>query len=118
MKTILVAEDEFDLLSMIQSILEDEGYRVQSSTNGREALAALKASKPDLFITDVMMPHMSGLEVISQVNEDPKLKDLPRILMSAVRTDIDDAALKHGTFLRKPFSIEQLIAAVSKLMKK
>ena len=115
MKKILVAEDEFDLLKSIEIILTEEGFSVVTAPNGREALKLLQKETPDLFITDVMMPHMSGLEVLEKMKDLKIIKPLNTIVMSAARFDTKEKGWK--SFLPKPFTIEQLMRAVRAALK-
>lgn len=117
MKKILVAEDEFDLLRSIQILLIEEGYEVLTCSNGRDALRLVREKTPDLIITDVMMPHMSGLDVLKALNEDQTSKGLKTIVMSAARVRESAEAFGCSTFLPKPFTIEQLITAVDTALK-
>ena len=88
MKTILVADDEFDLAGTLRAILEGEGYSAEVCTNGREVLERLKARKPDLVLMDVMMPLMSGYDVLREMKRTPGLDGIPVVLMSAAPTRV------------------------------
>ena len=78
MKTILVIDDEFDLASTLRAILEGDGYRVETCSNGREALERLRGGpRPDLVLTDVMMPLVSGFEVLHTMRQTDGLKEVP-----------------------------------------
>ncbi len=108
MKTILVVDDERDLLTAVTGVLEDEGYGVIECSNGREALARLATQKPDAALIDVMMPVMSGLELVDVLRKDPRFKRLPIVIMSAVEAaDIDKNA--YAGFLKKPFKLKRLL---------
>ncbi len=112
MKTVLVAEDEFDLARTLQAILEGEGYRVETCGNGRQVLERLRAAKPDLLLLDVMMPTLSGLDVLREMKQTPGLDGIPVVLMSAVVPKVRREDYGWDLFLRKPFSMETLLAAV------
>ena len=112
MKTILVVDDEFDLASTLRAILEGEGYRVETCSNGREVLDRLKAGRPDLLLTDVMMPVLSGFEVLRVMQQTPGLGSVPVILMSAVPPGVKREEYQWQAFLLKPFTIEALLKAV------
>ena len=108
MKTILVVDDERDLLTAVSGVLEDEGYDVIECSDGREALAKLATQKPDVALIDVMMPIMSGIELVDILRQDPRFKNLPIVIMSAVEAaDIDKAA--YAGFLKKPFKLKRLL---------
>lgn len=118
MKTVLVADDEFDLARTLQAILEGEGYRVETFGNGREIMARLQQQKPALVLLDVMMPAMSGLEVLREMKSAPALGDIPVVLMSAAPPTVRRGDYSWDTFLRKPFTIEALIDVVERLIGK
>ena len=118
MKTVLVVDDEFDLTDTLRAILDGEGYCAQTCSNGREALERLKTAKPDLVLMDVMMPMMSGLEVLRTLRQMPELDGVPVILMSAAAPCVRQEDYRWQEFLRKPFSLTALIATVEELIGK
>ena len=117
MSTILVADDEFDMLSSIRSILEEEGHEVVIVANGAEALDALQKQDVDLVISDVMMPKLSGYELVQRMRELKRHKETPAIVMSCVRPAAKEKGLGGSTFLSKPFTIDELLAAVHAKLK-
>jgi CheY-like chemotaxis protein len=117
MKTILVVDDESEILSTVRAILEDEGYRIEACSNGREALARLsEGERPDLVLTDVMMPYLSGIELVQKMKGAAALRDVPVILMSSVNPPAKKENAGWDRFLKKPFSIDDLLFAVSKVL--
>ncbi|HEU0114059.1 MAG TPA: response regulator [Thermomicrobiales bacterium] len=114
--TILVADDEADVRSLILALLEDEGYRVVVAANGRAALDVVERRRPDLILMDVMMPTMDGREAARRLRERPDTKAIPIVLMSAVGCD----ALQPGVqaFVAKPFDLDQLLATIDRLLDK
>jgi CheY-like chemotaxis protein len=117
-KTILVVDDEFAIVWSVGTQLQDEGYRVVPAANGREALARIAAGRPDLVITDVMMPIMDGRELIAALGAEAGTRDLPVLVMSAISRGAIDAAgpLRCDAFLRKPFSLKELMREVHRLI--
>jgi DNA-binding response OmpR family regulator len=115
MKKILVVDDEFDILTTWRLVLEMEGYEVSTATNGRAAFDAARANRPDLVITDWMMPHMDGVELIHQLAASETLGKVPVILMSAA-ANAPLLAHPDARFHRKPFSIDQLLATVREVI--
>src|SRR3954470_18900111 len=108
---ILVIDDERSILDTIQILLKSEGYDVVTSQNGREALDDFDAIAPDIVLTDIRMPAITGLEVLAAVQErDPKV---PVILMTA-QASLQSAvqAVNQGAFyyLQKPFTNGDLVA--------
>ena len=115
MKKILVVDDEFDILTTWRLVLEMEGYEVATASNGRSALDAARSSPPALIITDWMMPHMDGVELIRQLGASDGLAGVPVILMSAAANG-PELAHSHAQFRRKPLSIDDLIDTVKGLI--
>lgn len=112
MKTVLVADDEFDLARTLQALLEGEGYRVETCGNGRQVLERLKGAKPDLVLLDVMMPVLGGLDVLREMKQTPALDGIPVVLMSAIPPKVRREDYRWDAFLRKPFTIEGLLEVV------
>jgi len=113
-KTILVADDERDLLTAVSGVLQDEGYDVIECVDGKQALDMLVQRRPDAALVDVMMPFMTGTEVVAAAREDARIDGVPIVLMSAV----DDPQLKHGVagFLKKPFALGKLLALLEDIV--
>lgn len=82
MKSILVIEDNVLLSDFIAEVLQEEGYNVQVAANGQEGLSRLYEVEPDLVITDLMMPRVSGEEVCQVITSHPKYQEIPVVLMS------------------------------------
>jgi CheY-like chemotaxis protein len=116
-KTVLVVEDEFGVADLILTALEDEGFRVLKAAHGVQALERLGQEKPDLIISDFMMPIMDGPTFAAQVREMDELAGVPIIMMSAV----PESALRarfdgYSAFLQKPFRIGDLVEVVGRLL--
>lgn len=113
MRTVLVVDDEFGTVEVLVAALEDEGYRVLTAANGRRALERLEENKPDLVISDFMMPLMDGAALVAAMRANPAFRDIPVVMMSAA----PEAALRkrldgYEAFLRKPFRIPALLEVV------
>lgn len=115
MKKILVVDDEFDILTTWRLVLEMEGYEVTTASNGRVALDAANIHAPDLVITDWMMPHMDGVELIGHLAASDTLGEVPVILMSAA-AHAPELDHPNARFRRKPLSIDDLLALVNHLV--
>jgi CheY-like chemotaxis protein len=116
-KTILIVDDEFGVLEVLEFILSDAGFTVVSAINGREALTRLEQTSPDLAIVDFMMPILDGNAVIKAIRSDDRLRDIPIILASALpEKTIRERCDGYTTFLRKPYKTEQLMEEISKLL--
>ena len=112
MKKIVIADDEPHVLRVLKMSLEKEGYEVEVCANGREALARLEQEQPDILITDIQMPQMTGEELCLHINEHmPNRKFLIFVLTS--RTEIEhrewSRKVHNLLFLEKPVSIRDLV---------
>ena len=114
MSTVLVVDDEFDILEALKDILELEGYRALGAPNGALALKAMKESPPDLVIADLMMPVMDGLELLKAARADRQLAKVPVVLMSALRPRVSQTEYGWTAFLQKPFDLNALLVLVRK----
>lgn len=115
---ILVAEDEPMLLKTIELKLKKEGYEVITTSDGREAAARIEESDPDLVITDIMMPYVSGLEIVSIVRKRTN-KRIPIIILSAMEQEkvvMEAFDLGADDYITKPFSLNELAIRVKRLM--
>jgi CheY-like chemotaxis protein len=116
-KTILIVDDEFGVLEVLEFILSDAGFNVVSALNGQDALARLEETTPHLAIVDFMMPILDGNGVIKAIRSDKRLRDIPIILASALpEKTIRERCDGYTTFLRKPYKTEQLMEEISKLI--
>lgn len=114
--SILIVEDENPIRDVITEILEDEGYRVASATNGLEALTYLQQhTHPRLILLDLGMPIMTGWEFREHQQRDPRLADIPVVIMSAL-PDLyrKAAALQVADCLDKPVNIDTLLGTVAR----
>jgi CheY-like chemotaxis protein len=114
-KTILVADDDPDILNIVAVSLETQGYVVLKAANGREAVDQAKENHPDLILLDMMMPIMSGYEAVVQLKSDPATAEIPVIGLSAkaMATDIELASgIGIDGYITKPFRIAQVLSVV------
>jgi CheY-like chemotaxis protein len=116
-KTVLLVDDEHAILDALSGILEDEGFRVVTAGNGREALARMEEARPDVALVDVMMPVMDGRELLREMQADARWKTIPVVLMSAVPRSIltRDAPIDCADFFQKPFDLWTLIDRLREL---
>lgn len=117
MTTILVVDDEFLVADVLAFALEDEGFMVVRASNGRKALDILDRERPDLVITDFMMPVMNGLEFAEAIKCRYDGMCMPIILMSGAQADI--ARLNKHLFdavFDKPFSVGEVVDKVINLV--
>jgi CheY-like chemotaxis protein len=117
--TILVADDEPEVIDLVRMMLEWEGYTILAAVDGEDAVARVKADQPDLILLDVRMPKMSGLNVLSHLDDDPSTADIPVIMLSVVTTYPDiRAALERGAvaYLPKPFEVREMVRLVTRVL--
>ncbi|MBE9052412.1 response regulator [Nostocales cyanobacterium LEGE 11386] len=114
-KSILVCDDIEDMVFLIKTALESEGYAVETANCGNLALAKIQTKQPDLLITNLMMPDMNGYELISHVREDLKLNHLPILVVSAAKEQSPNYQDIAG-FIGKPFQIDELIEKVNSIL--
>lgn len=117
-KTILVVDDEMRLVSLIESYLTQEGYRVAKAANGREALFVARAEKPDLIVLDIMMPEMDGYEFMRLHRKEAST---PIILLTArVEDEEKVVGLELGAddYMTKPFRPRELVARVRAVLRR
>ena len=118
---ILIVDDNPDGITIMRSILESRGYEVTAALSGMEALAALEKETPDVVLLDVMMPEMSGLEVLQRIKENAATGRLPVILVTA-KTHDDDvlSGYQYGAdyYITKPFTAKQLLYGIDLVLGK
>jgi CheY-like chemotaxis protein len=119
MKTILIADDHDHLRLLVTTTLEGLDYRIIEARDGDEACALALAETPDLLILDWMMPGKSGIQVIEVLREEPGLREVPVIMLTARAQNADRnraATLSVHSYLVKPFSPIELMETVEKIL--
>lgn len=117
MKTILIVDDEYLIANILSFALEDEGFLTVTAGSGREALEILDRERPDLIITDYMMPGMTGLEFADVVRNQHQGRDVPIMLMSGAQGYL--GAGRPDLFTRivdKPFEIDAMVSVIKSLL--
>ena len=115
-RRVLLADDNADLRDYISRLLGNHGYEVETVADGEAALAALRARRPDILLTDVMMPRLDGFGLLMAVREDASLRDLPIVMLSARAGDdakVEGLDAGADDYLTKPFSARELLARVA-----
>jgi CheY-like chemotaxis protein len=116
--TILVVDDEFGIGELLEALLQDDGHRVLTAMNGRHALERMAEARPDLIISDLMMPVMDGAALLKAVREHAEYKETPFMLMCALpEASISDRVQGYDAFLRKPFKLAEMSGVVGELLK-
>jgi len=117
---VLLVDDDDDMLALYDYMLEREGYRVKAVSNGLEAFAEIRASRPDVVVTDIAMPGFSGLDLIEAVRSDNELADLPVVAITSFGENLREQAQAVGATVAidKPTELtkmrEVIDAAVSR----
>jgi two-component system alkaline phosphatase synthesis response regulator PhoP len=118
-KKIIIVEDEPDTAEMFAEMMRLSGHQVLKSYGGTPAIALISHEVPDVVVLDVMMPDLSGLEVLRYIRRDPRLEQIPVIVVSAksLPSDIKDG-LDAGAniYLTKPVAFQDLNAAVRRVL--
>jgi CheY-like chemotaxis protein len=111
---ILVVDDLADNLLLLQTVLEAEGYEVETALGGYAALDKLQTTLPDLVLLDVMMPDLDGYEVTRRIRQSQQFANLPIFLLSAYdQVDAEQGQVIGATgFLRKPIDFDRLLTLV------
>ena len=120
-KTILVVDDEQDILDLIEYNLKKEGFKVLKAENGEKGIEIAKEYKPDLVLLDIMMPKMDGLETVELMRKDEELKRTPVIFLTArsdEKTEIESLNKGGDDFITKPISTTKLVSRIKAVMRR
>ena len=115
-KTILVADDEPNIVISLEYLLEQAGYRVVVARDGHEALEAVGRERPDLVLLDVMLPRLSGFDVCQKIREDASLQHVRVMMLTAKGREVEMSkglALGADAYVTKPFSTRELLAQIA-----
>jgi len=117
--TILIVDDEKDILELLKYNLEKEGYRVLTAHNGKEALKVVK-QHPDLVVLDVMMPEIDGWEVCKAIRKDPATSATPIVFLTAKDSEVDEVVgleLGADDYITKPVKVRTFLARIKRVLK-
>jgi CheY-like chemotaxis protein len=118
-RTILVVDDEQEIVAVVRTRLEQNGYNVRCAYSGLHVFAALAAQKPDLILLDIMMPQMDGLEVLTRLRENSDTASIPVIFLTAMVHDEDlRRGYKMGAkyYITKPFTSTQVLEGINLIL--
>ncbi len=121
MKTVLVVDDENDIVQLIRYNLEREGFRVESARDGNEALKKAGEVKPDLILLDIMLPGKDGYEVIKSLNQAERTANIPVIFLTAKSAEFDEVlGLELGAddYIVKPISPRKLVSRIRAVLRR
>lgn len=119
--TLLVIDDELDLVELVRFNLEREGYRVLGAADGEAGIAAALREKPDLVIVDLMLPGIDGFEVCRELRRRPQTAQVPILMLTAKSAEADRVVgleLGADDYVTKPFSPRELVARVKALLRR
>jgi CheY-like chemotaxis protein len=117
MKTVLLVDDEPDILAVYSMLLDMAGFAVLTAADGRQALAVLESKVPDVIVTDWMMPVMNGEAFCEALRADgSSLCDVPVIVASAAMKAPEGEQRLYNQFVRKPLEIGDLVAAINEVL--
>jgi DNA-binding response OmpR family regulator len=114
-KTVLIADDEPNIVISLEYLLEHDGYQVQVARDGQEALDAIARQPPDLLLLDVMLPRVSGFDVCQKIRENPAWQHIRVVILSAKGREVEMSkglALGAHAYITKPFSTKELLAEI------
>jgi len=120
-QTILVVDDEKDLLDLIEYNLKKEGFDVLKAENGEEGIAVAKEKKPDLVLLDIMMPKMDGMLAVEEMRKDDELKNIPVIFLTArsdEKTEVEGLNKGADDYITKPISTTKLISRIKAVLRR
>ncbi|QTN22429.1 response regulator [Rhizobacter sp. AJA081-3] len=118
-KRVLIADDEPNIVISLEFLMKREGHAVSIARDGPAALEAIRSTRPDLVLLDVMMPGMSGFEVCQAVRADEALAGVKILMLSAKGRDTDIAkgsAMGADAYMTKPFSTKELAEKVREML--
>ena len=112
MPKVLVVDDEANIRKLVKANLAADGYKTLVASGGDEALSLARAEHPDLVLLDLMMPGMSGWEVLMAIRTSPKLRKIPVVIMTAAVPDGEEyqvRGMRTDGYLLKPFTVHELL---------
>jgi DNA-binding response OmpR family regulator len=119
-KRLLLVEDEEELVKIVRTFFDDEGFEVRIAMNAEEALVTLESFTPDVIVSDVRMGPMDGFRFLETIRKKPDLKSIPFIFLTIMddRSSIQRAkALGAAGYLTKPFDVEDLHAKIKEVLR-
>jgi two-component system, cell cycle response regulator DivK len=118
-KTVLIVEDNELNMKLFRDLLEAHGYQTSGTSNGFEALNLVRKMRPDLILMDIQLPQVSGLEVTRWIKDDPELRGIPVVAVTAFAMKGDEERIREGgceAYLSKPISVGKFIETVRRFI--
>ena len=114
-KTVLIVEDNELNMKLFRDLLEAHGYQTSGTSSGVEALDIVRKTRPDLILMDIQLPQVSGLEVTRWIKDDPDLRSIPVVAVTAFAMKGDEERIREGgceAYLSKPISVGKFIETI------
>ncbi len=121
MPSVLLVDDERDLLSLVDFNLRAAGFETQLATTGEQALAHLRRRVPDLVLLDLMLPDLPGTEICRQIKSDPRTRHVPVVMLTAKGEEVDRVVgfeLGADDYVTKPFSVRELVLRLKAVLRR
>jgi DNA-binding response OmpR family regulator len=118
-KRVLIADDEPNIVVSLEFLMQESGYDIRTAVNGDEALKTAREFRPDLMLLDVMMPVKNGYEICRAVREDPALKGMKIVMLTAKGRELEvtkGLAIGADAYVTKPFATRELLETVKRLL--
>jgi two-component system cell cycle response regulator DivK len=118
-KTVLIVEDNELNMKLFRDLLEAHGYQTSGTSSGVEALDIVRNTRPDLILMDIQLPQVSGLEVTRWIKDDPELRSIPVVAVTAFAMKGDEERIREGgceAYLSKPISVGKFIETVRRFI--
>lgn len=118
-KRVLIADDEPNIMVSLEFLMQRSGYEIRTAANGDEALKAAQEFRPHLMLLDVMMPVRNGYEVCQAVRENPRLKGMKIVMLTAKGRELEvtkGLAIGADAYVTKPFATKELLETVKRLL--
>ena len=118
-RLILIVEDNELNMKLFRDLLEAHGYQTSGTSNGYEALDLVRKTRPDLVLMDIQLPQVSGLEVTRWIKDDPELRSIPVVAVTAFAMKGDEERIREGgceAYLSKPISVGKFIETVRRFI--
>jgi CheY-like chemotaxis protein len=115
-KKVLVVDDDNDIRYLVHVLLSKMGHEVYQASNGLSALEILSEHIPNLVITDAVMPSINGFELIKRLKVRPETSEIPVIMLTAAKEEMEELAVHPDAYLSKPFSIDEFLEKVGRFL--
>jgi CheY-like chemotaxis protein len=117
---VLCVEDDAGMLDLLRLILESAGYEFLGARDGEEGLDKIRSERPDLVLLDLMLPKVDGAEVLLRKHQDPAIRDIPVIAVTALASPFDQIMWKQRTaikdYVTKPFVRKEFLATIERVL--